>query len=297
MKVIVLGADGMLGHKMFQYLHEYLPQTVGTLHSKPEGLVHSFIKQYPENMFIHNIDAMQDGPLFNELNRIKPDYIINCIGIIKQLSASKESIPSITLNSLLPHKLAQWSAKWGGKLIHFSTDCVFSGKTGGYDENSFSDSNDLYGRTKFLGEASQENALILRTSIIGREVKGFHSLLEWFIAQNNSTVNGFAKAIYSGVTTNYLSSLVYKLIVEDQNINGLYQVSSTPISKLHLLEKIKTIYRLNINIIPNYDFQIDRSLNGRLFESTTGIEIPNWDSMLENLQKDKTSYALWRKNG
>ncbi|MGA2988810.1 MAG: sugar nucleotide-binding protein, partial [Terriglobia bacterium] len=140
------------------------------------------------------------------LSALRPDYVVNCVGVIKQRTEAISPIPSITINSLLPHKLAQMAARWGGRIIHFSTDCVFSGKRGWYTEEDPSDAEDLYGRSKFLGEVVVANALTLRTSIIGRELVEHRSLLDWFLAQNHKTVHGYRRVIYSGVTTNYLAA-------------------------------------------------------------------------------------------
>ena len=296
MKIVVLGANGMLGHKMFQTLHKYYPDTVGTLRSEPLGITHSFIQLYPTDTFCIGLDVMEIKDLQNFLNNLRPDYIVNCIGIIKQLPAAKEAIPSIMINSLLPHLLADWTNAWGGRLIHFSTDCIFSGKKGDYSEHDLSDAEDLYGKTKYLGEVQQDNALTLRTSIIGRELSGFHSLLEWFLSQDGNTVGGFVNAIYSGVTTNYLSQLVLKIINEIQFLRGLYHIAATPISKYDLLNKIKQYYHLNVNIEPSYGFQCDRSLNGNAFEESTGLPIIDWDSLLSELVSDTTPYSKWRKN-
>jgi dTDP-4-dehydrorhamnose reductase len=295
MNIVVLGANGMLGHKMFQVLRAQFSETVGTFRGEPQGMTRSFVKHYPPDAFCIGLDVMKTTDLQSFLNTLQPDYIVNCIGIIKQIPAAKEAIPSIMINSLLPHLLADWVGAWGGRLIHFSTDCVFSGKKGNYREDDLSDAEDLYGRTKYLGEVQRDNALILRTSIIGRELEGFHSLLEWFLTQKGRTVEGFVHAIYTGVTTIYLSQLVVRIINENPGLAGLFHVATDPISKYDLLNKIKQCYRLDVNIEPNYDFRCDRSLHSEAFLERTGWVIPDWDSLLADLAADPTAYSFWRQ--
>jgi len=295
MRIVVLGANGMLGHKMFHTLRAQFPETVGTLRGAPRGITRSFVKQYPTDAFCIGLDAMETKDFRNFLSKLRPDYIVNCIGIIKQLPVAKEAIPSIMINSLLPHQLAEWASAWGGRLIHFSTDCVFNGKKGNYKEDDLSDAEDLYGKSKYLGEVRRDNALILRTSIIGRELEGFHSLLEWFLAQKGRTVEGFVNAIYSGVTTNYLSQLVSRIIDKKPSLAGLYHIASQPISKYDLLNKIKQFYHLGVNIKPNYDFRCNRSMHNKAFLEQTGFAILDWDSLLTELAAEPTPYSFWRQ--
>ncbi len=295
MRILILGAGGMLGHKMFQTLYAWFPETVGTLRVEPQGMTNFFVNQYHADAFYTGIDVMETKDFRNFLNILRPDYIVNCIGIVKQLPTAKESIPSIMINSLLPHLLADWTSAWGGRLIHFSTDCVFSGKKGNYKEEDLSDAEDLYGKTKYLGEVRRDNSLILRTSIIGRELAGFHSLLEWFLAQKGKTIEGFGHAIYTGVTTLYLSQLVARIVFEKPNLTGLFHVISEPISKYNLLSKIKQYYHLDVQIEANYDFRCDRSLCGEVFLKRTNWEAPDWDFLLTELVDDQTPYSLWRQ--
>ena len=162
---------------------------------------------------IRGVDASDFDGLRRELENRKPEFIVNCVGIVKQRTEAGSAIPSITINALLPHRLAEAAASWGGRLIHFSTDCVFSGRTGGYREEDLSDAEDLYGRTKFLGEVTGPNAVTLRTSIIGRELTTHRSLLDWFLSQKGMTVRGFRRVIYSGVTTIEMAKVVDTLVV------------------------------------------------------------------------------------
>jgi dTDP-4-dehydrorhamnose reductase len=239
MKILVLGGEGMLGHKVYQTLLPRYPDTACTVRGSLDEPFYQGISLFRQGRVIANVDAMALQSLGEMLQGLKPAFIINCIGIVKQRKEAMGAIPSITLNSLLPHKLSEFAAGWGGRVIHFSTDCVFSGKRGMYTEVDPSDAEDLYGKSKFMGEVATVNALTLRTSNIGRELAQFRSLLEWLLAQKGKTVKGFRKVIYSGVTTNYMAQLVGNLIADHPALSGLYQVTAPPISKYDLLCRLK----------------------------------------------------------
>ena len=217
--ILVLGGEGMLGHKIFQTLSARYPGTKCTIFGSLNDPFYRAIPFFRPETTVERVNAMDLPALRQLLEKEKPEYLINCIGIVKQRDEGKMAIPSITINSLLPHLLAEWGMSWGGRLIHFSTDCVFSGKKGNYSEDDPSDAEDLYGKSKYLGEvADRPNALTLRTSIIGRELSNFKSLLEWFLAQKGKKVKGFKQVIYSGVTTNYIAELVGKIVGESPRL-------------------------------------------------------------------------------
>jgi len=216
--------------------------------------------------------------------------------VIKQRAEAVCPIPSITINSLLPHKLAELAARWGGRVIHFSTDCVFNGKRGGYLEGDFSDAEDLYGKTKFLGEVTAANALTLRKSVIGRELAEHQSLLDWLLAHNHGTVRGYRRVIYSGVTTNHLAELVASIIQERSGLNGLYQVASEPISKYDLLCLLREAYRLDVRIEPD-DLEVsDRSMKCDRLREAIDYKCPPWPVLVQQLAEDKTPYEKWIEN-
>ena len=244
----------------------------------------------PENT-IEKVNVMDLPVLRQLLEKEKPDFIINCIGIVKQRDEGKMAIPSITINSLLPHLLADWATGWNGRLIHFSTDCVFSGKKGYYSETDPSDAEDLYGKSKFLGEvADRPNALTLRTSIIGRELNNFKSLLEWFLAQKGKQVKGFKKVIYSGVTTNHIAKLVGDLINDHPSLSGLFQVTAPAINKYDLLSRLRAAYKLDVEIVADDTEVSDRSMIGKRFYEATGYTEPFWDELIAQLAGDQTPY-------
>jgi dTDP-4-dehydrorhamnose reductase len=291
--VVVLGAAGMLGHKMFQTLRAGNPKTVGTVREDLRTPPFDQVELLQGNDVFSGIDVTDFSTLRRWLADREPKTIVNCVGIIKQRNEALSAIPSITINALLPHKLAEWSSTWGGRVVHFSTDCVFSGRRGGYREEDPSDAEDLYGKTKYLGEVAGPNALTLRTSIIGRELVEHRSLLDWFLAQKGKTVRGFRRVIYSGVTTNYLSQVVSELLSRPVALSGLYQVTSQPIAKYDLLCQIKDAYGLEVEILPEDDEVSDRSMTGERFAAATGMKTPPWPDLVKALASDPTPYARW----
>jgi dTDP-4-dehydrorhamnose reductase len=234
---------------------------------------------------IDGFDATDFSLLEGVLKGVRPHVVLNCIGITKRHVDDSNVIPCITLNSLLPHYLANWGATNGVRIIHFSTDCVFDGKIGNYLESSFLSANDLYGKTKAMGEISSQNVLTLRSSFIGPELRDGTELLEWVRAQTG-TVKGFRGAIYSGFTTMELSRIVERMLIDHPDAVGLYNVSSDPISKYDLLTLIKEKIHLDIEIIPDETFHCDRSLNSARFRQEFTYIPPTWETMIEELSKD-----------
>lgn len=294
MRILVLGGEGMLGHKMFQTLRLRFPDTACTVARDLKEPFFQRISLFRQGCVVDRVDALELDVLRHVLRALRPDFVVNCIGIIKQREEAKTAVPSITLNSLLPHKLAEFARVWGGRVIHFSTDCVFSGKSGNYTEDSPSDAEDLYGRSKYLGEVVADNALTLRTSMIGRELAHFKSLLEWFLSQEGKSVRGYKRVIYSGVTTNYLAELVGKLIEDHPDLRGLYQVAGSPISKHDLLCRIREAYGIDVTILPDETEVSDRSMTGRKFQGATGYPLPEWSALVAQLARDPTPYDSWR---
>ncbi|MCG2812699.1 MAG: SDR family oxidoreductase [Candidatus Aminicenantes bacterium] len=297
LSLLVLGGEGMLGHKVFQSLSDRYPGTKCTIFGSLKDPLYVANPLFNEKNTIEKVDAMDLHFLSKLLEKEKPDSMINCIGIVKQRDEGKMAIPSITINSLLPHLLAKWAETWGGRLIHFSTDCVFSGKKGNYSEDDSSDAEDLYGKSKFLGEVATQNALTLRTSIIGRELSHFQSLLEWFLAQKDKKVKGFKKVIYSGVTTNHIAELVGTIISEHPGLTGLYQITAPSITKYDLLVRIREAYKLDVEIVPENNEISDRSMIGDHFRKATGYKEPSWDELIDQLAGDKTPYDSIKVRG
>jgi dTDP-4-dehydrorhamnose reductase len=294
MKIVILGGAGMLGHKMFQTLSASFPETYCTIRGRRNEPPVDRIELLQSDKVIENVDVMDLPALHATLAELKPDAIINCIGVIKQRDTAKVALPSITINSLLPHALAEWASEWGGRVIHFSTDCVFSGHKGMYSETDPSDAEDLYGKSKFLGEVAADNALTLRTSIVGRELSHFKSLLDWFLSQEGKKIQGWRKAIYSGVTTNHLAELVTKILKEHPDLHGLYQVASEPITKLDLLLKFRDAFGANVEIDAVDGEDLDRSMTSERLKDRIGYVAPSWDEMVAQVASDPTPYSAWR---
>jgi dTDP-4-dehydrorhamnose reductase len=293
-RIIVLGAAGMLGHKMFQTLRQRFPDTLGTIWGTTGDQAHCRVDLFQQGNVIEKVDVMNQAALAACLRSHRPEFVVNCIGIIKQRAAAHSHLLSIAINALLPHQLAELCQEWGGRLIHFSTDCVFSGKRGNYSEEDPSDAEDLYGKTKFLGEADGPSALTLRTSIIGRELSEFSSLLEWFLGQKDASVRGFTRALYSGVTTNFLARLVADIIADHPSLNGLYQVTGTTISKHDLLCRLREAYGLPTTIVADDTFFCDRSMRGDKLKAAIGYQCPSWPDLCAELANDPTPYERWR---
>mgnify|MGYP002345014576 CR=1 FL=1 len=291
MKVLVLGATGMLGHKLLQSLSKQF-STKGTIRSYG-----SDFRGYPgvsAGSIIAHVDAGDIAGVKTAIEEYEPDIVINCIGIVKQLPAAHDPLLSIAINALFPHQLAHICQQRGIRLIHISTDCVFSGKKGNYKENDFADADDLYGRTKYLGEVDYEGALTLRTSIIGRELGSSHGLIEWFLGQEGGAVSGYTNAIFSGLTTNAFSDVIATIITDYPEMRGVWHIASEPISKYDLLKLVKTVYNLSMEIQSDNSVVIDRSLNGDKLRENTNIIIPSWQTMIEQMHLDPTPYGVTR---
>lgn len=293
MKIVVLGVTGMLGHKMFQILSERFDSVVGFAYENLSQPPFDKIGLFQGVELVEGVDVSNFQMLEDHLVKIQPDYIINCVGIIKQRETASTYAPCIELNALLPHKLSEMALKWGGRVIHFSTDCVFDGARGSYSESDPSNATDLYGKSKFLGEVQGENSLTLRTSIIGREITSHKSLLDWFLGQSGNTIKGYKNVIYSGVTTNQIAEVVKTVIGEFSTLSGLYQVVAAPISKYDLLCLARDAFGLDMQIEPESETVSDRSMKGDKLREATGYVSPPWTELMASLANDPTPYKEW----
>jgi dTDP-4-dehydrorhamnose reductase len=285
MRVLVFGAGGMLGHKLMQVLgasHEIF----GTGRSTVDG-IDAFART---DSLISGVTAEDVESVRAAIEKVRPDVVINAIGIIKQLPDSKNVITTLNVNSIFPHRLAELSAEFGFRLITISTDCVFSGARGNYSEADIPDAADLYGKSKNLGETVGDNCLTIRSSIIGHELGSAHSLVDWFLSNRNGKVKGFAKAIYSGFPTVVFVAIIDNLIRNYPKLSGLYHVSSEPINKFDLLTMIDEEYAANIEIDRDEDFKIDRSLDSTKFRSETGFTPAPWSEMIRVMAEDAKIY-------
>jgi dTDP-4-dehydrorhamnose reductase len=284
MRILVLGATGMLGHKVVQVFRDRY-EIWATIRDRAEVCVQlGLIK---EDRLLRGVEATNMDSVVKAFVHCHPQVVINCLGIIKQLEQSKAHLPSITVNALFPHRLADLCRAAGARFIHISTDCVFSGRKGNYSEDDIPDAEDLYGRSKLLGEVTSPGCLTLRTSIIGRSLhQDGPGLMDWFIGQRGKKVKGFARAIYSGITTTELSNVIANLLERHPTLEGLWHVSSKPISKYNLLGLINEAMELEITIEKDETFVCDRSLNSTRFRNATGYEAPDWVSMIASAATD-----------
>ena len=281
MKILVLGITGMLGNAMFRILSESPANEVwGTVR---DTTADDYFQANLAAHIIHGIDMLDEASLAALFDKVKPNAVVNCIGLVKQLSDAKEPLHAIPINALLPHRLAALCATHHARLIHISTDCVFSGKKGNYLETDLPDADDLYGRSKLLGEVvASSHAITLRTSIIGHELKGQHGLIAWFLAQIKS-VKGFTKAIFSGLPTDELARVVRDVVLPRPELNGLYHVAAEPINKFDLLSLVAKTYNKDIEIIANAQLSIDRSLDAKRFHDATGYVPPSWPVLIDHM--------------
>lgn len=282
MRILILGASGMLGHKLWQSLSIRFPEAYATIRGCRNDYK-KFALFKNADQVIEKIDALNFPDLEKVFGKIKPEVILNCVGLTKRRENANNLAISIALNALLPHQLAAWGEKKNVKIVNFSTDCVFDGETGNYTEESSPSATDVYGKTKGLGEVKMGNTLTLRSSFIGPELSHGSELLEWFLAQSGSKVKGFRNAIYSGLTTFELCRVVEKLLVDYPNARGLYNVSSAPISKLELLMLIREKMELDIEIIPEDEFNCNRSLDSSKFRKEFDYSPPSWKRMIDEL--------------
>jgi dTDP-4-dehydrorhamnose reductase len=288
MKTLIFGASGMFGHRVVEECRSHF-DTVGTIRDgdAPEALKHREV--------VAGVDVRQFETMSDLVRRVRPDAVVNCVGIVKQSPAAADPIASIEVNSLAPHRIAAVCRAIGARLIHISTDCVFSGAKGMYSEDEVPDAGDLYGRSKLLGEVTGDGALTLRTSIIGRELRSSSGLVEWFLSNRGGAVDGYDQAIFSGLTTIELSRVVARLIAGHPSLSGLYHVSAAPVSKLALLHMLNHSYGAGVMIRASSAVRIDRSLDSSRFRAVTGWEPPPWDSMVAELAADPTPYDSWRQ--
>jgi dTDP-4-dehydrorhamnose reductase len=284
-KVLVLGASGMLGHTVLQaFSHRF--EAYGTVRAR-EARVRSVApdaRDIFEGVSADDFDGMR-----RVVTTVRPDAIVNCIGLVKQLDEAKDAVGSIIVNSVLPHRLAALATANEARLVHVSTDCVFSGDRGAYVESDTPDATDLYGRSKLLGEVDAP-ALTIRTSLVGRELHGGHGLVEWFLGRRHETVRGFRRAVFSGWTTIALARALGDVIEDQPTLSGLWHVAATPITKFDFLTLVRDAFDVDVAIDPDDAFACDRSLDGSAFRAATGLVAPEWPDMVEELARGSAFY-------
>jgi len=289
MRILILGGNGMIGHKMYQIISKNHQDTWVTLRNSLSS--YSYSEIYNFTKVIDNIDLVNFKLLLKQLDLINPDVIINAYGITIRRGIDALKSNSIILNSALPHFLKEWVTSNNKRLIHFSTDCVFSGAKGDYLDNDNKDAYDLYGSTKSMGEViDSKYAITLRGSMIGSELENKTELFEWFLKQKNKTIKGFSKVIYSGITTTKMAEIVIKLIDHYQNISGIYNISSKPISKFELLKLWNDFFDINANIEIDKSYTSNKNLISDNFFRTISMEQPDWVELSSQLKIDNLLY-------
>jgi len=281
-QVLVLGASGMLGNAIMRVFSQSAGFDVaGSVRST------AAVRLLPADVaakLVVGYDVENQDHLLALFDRVRPSIVINCVGLVKQLAEADDPLRAIPLNALLPHRLARLCGVIGARLIHISTDCVFSGAKGGYSEADTCDAKDVYGRSKFLGEVDYPHAITLRTSIIGHELTGSSSLIGWFLAQQGS-VKGYRKAIFSGLPTVEIARLIRDHVIPLPKIHGLYHVSAEPIDKYKLLTLVAEAYGKCIVIQPDDALVIDRSLDSCRFRQATGFEPAPWPELIRRMHE------------
>ena len=280
----------MLGHMAVRVLTETF-EVFGTTRGDQKS-VPTLSRFLTSEQWLTGIDVLNDQQLEKVFDLVKPDAVINCVGLVKQKMDSDSYIESIEINALLPHKLYVMSNRYGAKLIQISTDCVFTCEEGVKSQMDIPNAGDLYGRTKYLGEVNYGSALTLRTSIVGRQISGQESFFEWVLSQERKIASGYRNALYTGLTTYALSRVISEVISHHFALSGLWQVASEPISKFELMNKLNQALALDIEIEENTEFKCDRRLDGSPFFQATGIRVPTWDEMVEEFSRDQINYEV-----
>lgn len=284
MRILVTGSNGMIGSTMLRVMN-------GKETWKTFGTVRRATAQGPLSLgeparIFSGVDLENPAAMATVMQAACPDVVINCAGLTKHRPDSQNPLSTIAINSLAPHRLANLCGLAGARLIHISTDCVFSGSKGDYNESDFPDATDLYGRSKSLGEVILPNTVTVRTSTIGHEHQTRYGLLEWFLSQENECL-GFTKAIFSGLPTVVFAEILRDHVIPNPSLSGLYHVSANPINKADLLRLVADVYGKDIRIKPNDSLVIDRSLNSSLFREATGYVAPAWPELIRRMHDFK----------
>ena len=294
MRVLILGGNGLLGHKVWQVFQRRF-DAWATVRGGDEDY-----KRYglcDPRRLLGGVNAFEIDSVTEALNKVRPDVVVNCIGIVPRSHGSEDSITGLKVNALFPHQLASMCERFNARLIHMSTDCVFSGRKGMYTEEDRPDPEDLYGRCKLLGEVTSPHCLTIRSSMIGRELAGTRGLVEWFLSQRGRRVRGYSNGIFTGFPTLILAEIMAELVERGPRLSGVYHVSSEALSKYEILCLLKETYRVAIEIEPFEDFRIDLSLDSSRFRAATGFRPKPWSEMIRIMAEDATPYDDWRNAG
>ena len=280
MKVLVVGANGMIGNTVLRVLSERADWDVsGTVRS---GNARQFFPPAIARRLLEGVEVESANALLRLLEGVRPEVVVNCAGLTKHKPEAEDPLVAIPINTIMPHRLAGLCKLIGARFVHISTDCVFSGEKGHYTETDFADARDVYGKSKALGEVMYPHAVTVRTSTIGPELQTRHGLLAWFLAQGEQC-KGFTRAIFSGLPTVLLAQVLRDIVIPRTDLSGLYHVAAAPISKYDLLKLIAEVYGKAIDIRPDDNLKIDRSLDAAKFCAATGYVAPGWPEMIRTM--------------
>ena len=280
MKVLVVGASGMIGSTMFRVLGEHSEWDIyGSIRAE---CVKRFFPVSVHQNLIAGVDLENQDLLVKILNQIRPHVVVNCAGVTKHLPEAEDPLVSISINTLMPHRLARLCELVDARLIHISTDCVFSGEKGGYAEEDFPDARDMYGKSKALGEVRAAHTITLRTSTIGHELQSKRGLLEWFLSQEGEC-KGYSRAMFSGLPTVVFAQIVRDVVIPSTELSGLYHVAAQPINKFELLKLIANVYGKEIEIESDDSLVINRSLDATRLREATGYVAPAWPELIKTM--------------
>ena len=278
MRLLITGADGMIGHGLWRYFSQ-----------SPDHEVVAAVRSAAQLCAFGARRVEQTGDLDDEaaaaklIDRVRPDWVINCAGLTKHADNGEDAVKVIRANCLLPNLLANATEQSGARMLHVSTDCTFLGTRGHYAESEAPDANDLYGRSKVLGEITDRaHVLTVRTSTIGFEVASKRGLLEWFLDQRGSC-RGFSRAIFSGLTSHELARVLDEHVLDRSELSGLLHIAGPAIDKLSLLRAMRQHFSVPVDIEEDASFVIDRSLDGSRFCALTGFQPRRWDDMLSEI--------------
>jgi dTDP-4-dehydrorhamnose reductase len=281
MRILILGATGMLGNALYRVLSaDSTHQVSGTVRDAASARL---LGENASARLIAGVDVERVDALTGCFSTVRPELVVNCIGVVKQLAAAHDPLQVVPINTLLPHRLARLCQESGARLVHISTDCVYSGLKGDYHEDDAPDAIDLYGRSKLMGEVDGPHAVTLRTSIIGHELRVSHGLLGWFLSQTGP-VRGYRRAIFSGLPTVELATVIRDQVLPRVELHGLYHVAADPINKYELLKLFAAAYGRNNDIVPADEPVINRSLNASRFAQATGYKAPPWPELVRRMR-------------
>ncbi len=284
MRVLVLGASGMLGNAVFRVLSEKKEWTVfGTARS---GEAKNFFPPELHERIVVGCDVSSQDALAKLFDQIRPQVVINCISLAKPILAAGNPLEIIPIYTLLPYRLARLCSLIGARLVHISTDGVFSGSKGQYTEDDIPDARDIYGLSKLLGEVNYPHTITLRLSIIGHELQGNNGLLGWFLSQQERC-KCFSRAMFSGLPTVVVGQIIRDYVIPQASLFGVYHVAAQPISKFDLLRIVAEKYGKSIEMIPLNEPVIDRSLNADRFRAATGYVPSDWPELISIMHSYK----------